>query len=711
MAESTSGTPQNLPTGAFMPLVSLRKRKWIAMIIFALVVTVGTPLAWMKGKATYSSTATIYVAPHFVGILKESKELDFSSYQQFRQFVEHQALTVTRYDIMVEALRRMGDRRFVWQGGNESERRAAERLQAALKVVAIENSYLITVTLESSEKEGLDEIVNKVVDTFIEKNRNAESFFASDQRLTALHNRRKSIMEVIADKVARRNKIAEQLGVTSFSAQTTNPYDQLLVESQNALGKAQRDRIISESALAVLEDSNNNPQKEAIEAATHQSVQADPGLSTLRSSFYKRRSELLLQLTGLEERHPLAIQIREELSEIDRELGRVTGNVVGDATRHLLEQYRSNVRRDRKIEMELQRQQTNLRQQSSVFAALFNEAVNLSDDLERNKKLIEDVDNRIEFFEMESRAPGFLRVETYALPPEIPVKGGRKKMLVLVLVAGLGMGLGLPILPDLLDKRIKTPNQITKIVGYPPLAGLLEHSDDLAIRRVRADQLRRLAILLDRERQSHGNRIILLTSIKPGAGVTGLAFELANELADIGLKVVVVETNPFKPDLRYGSEGDKPGLLDLLVEDVDLLEAVAPASGVLPQRMSVGFALNPHLFAYPKLKERLQQMKELYDVVLLDAPPILLSADTEFLASASDISLVLIGARQVAPGELRRAAGIMQKVNPPVIGFIVTHLQIYRGGGYFSKQVNEYAEAEAQSREVLKIHPSRPGGV
>lgn len=694
-----------------MPLVSLRKRKWIAIMIFALVVIVGMPLAWMKGKAAYSATATIYVAPHFVGIMKESKELDFSSYQQFRQFVEHQALTVTRYDIMVEALQRMGEHRFVWQGVKESERRAAERLQAALKVVAIENSYLITVTLESSEKDGLDEIVNKVVDTFIEKNRNADSFFASDQRLTTLHNRRKSIMEMIADKVARRNKIAEQLGVTSFSAQTTNPYDQLLVESQNALGKAQRDRISSESALAVLEDSNNNPQKQAIEAATHQSVQADPELSTLRASFYKRRSELLLQLTGLEERHPLAIQIREELSEIDRELSRVTGNVVEDATRTLLEQYRSNVRRDRKIEMELQRQQVNLRQQSSVFAALFNEAVSLSDDLERNKKMIVDIDNRIEFFEMETRAPGFLRVETYALPPEIPVKGGRKKMLILVLVAGLGLGLGLPILPDLLDKRIKTPNQITKIIGYPPLAGLLENSDDLAIRRVRADQLRRLAIALDRERQSHGNRTILMTSIKPGAGVTGLAFELANELADIGLKVVVVETNPFKPDVRYASEGNKPGLLDLLVDDIDVLETVAPASGELPQRISVGFALNPHLFAYPKLKERLQQMREIYEVVLLDAPPILLSGDTEFLASASDISLVLIGARQVAPGELKRAAGIMQKVNPPVIGFIVTHLQIYRGGGYFAKQVDEYAEAEAQSREVLKIHPSRPGGL
>jgi Mrp family chromosome partitioning ATPase len=707
MADTSTETAPSLPTGAFMPLVSLRKRWRLALIILAAVVVLGIPVAWLKGKATYSVTATLYVAPHFVGILKDSKELDFSSYQQFRQFVEHQALTVNRYDILVEALRRLGDRRHVWQKPKETERRAAERLQAALKIVAVENSYLITVTLESTDQDGLNDIVNMVLDTFLEKNRNADSFFASDQRVTTLRERRKSITDLIADKVARRNKIAEQLGVTSFSTQATNPYDELLLESQNALAKAQRDRIASESALFVLEDNNSKLRREAVDAAIHDTVQADPGLTSLKGSLYKRRSELLQQISGLEDRHPLAIQSREELKEIDGELDRMTAEVSANAINNLLERHRSNVRRDRQIEAELQRQLGALRQQSSVFAALFNEAVNLSDELERSRKTIEDIDNRIEFFDMESHAPGFLRVESYALPAELPIKGGRKKMLIMVLIAGLGLGAGVPIMLDMLDKSIKTPNQIIKIIGHPPLAGLLERTDDLSVRRVRADQLRRLAITLDRERLTHDNRVILVTSVKPGAGVTGLAFELGNELAEMGVRAVVVETNPFKPDVRYAGEGDQPGLLDLLVDTLDIGAAVAPASAGFPERMSVGFALNPHLFAYSRLRERLDEIKKRYDVVLLDAPPILLSGDTEYLAGISDISLVLIGARQVLPGELRRAAGIMQKVNPPVIGFIVTRLQIYQGGGYYAKQVEEYEAAEVQSREILKTHPLR----
>jgi polysaccharide biosynthesis transport protein len=685
-----------------MPLVSLRKHLRLALTIMLGILVLGVAAVWTKGKYVYSVTATVYVAQHFASILKDSKELEFAGSQAYKQFIEQQVLTIGRYDILLEALARMGERRFVWQLPGESDRRAAERLQAALVIKSVKDTYLITVSLESENPDGLDVVINTVLETYLEKTRQLDSFFARDERMGALRERRQKIVASMGETMKRRTQIGEQLGVTTFTANATNPYDQLLMDSQIALAKAQRDRITSESNLAIFEGKNG---QDAIAAIAFDSVQKDAGLNSLKANLHERRSVLFQQISGLEDKHPLTSQIKQELEHIDEELNRISNEVLQAVENSLLEQRRGDVRRDRQIESELDKQIAGLRQKASGFATLYNEGVVLNEKMVRDRSQLDALDSRIEYFEMESQAPGFIRIDSYARPPEIPVKGGRKKLFMMVLAAAIGLGLGVPIGLDMLDRRIKTPGQVAKLLGHAPLAAILEISENVAVRRVRDDQLRRLAITLDRERQTHGNPIVLMTSVKPGGGVTSLAFELGHELHEMGVRSLVVETNPFKPDSRYTAKPMTPGLLDLLVEPIDVADAVIPGSEALPDRMGVGFALDPHLFAYTKLRQRLDELKARYDVILLDAPPILLSGDTEYLASIADVSLLLIGSGQISPGELRRAADIMQKVNPPVIGFIVTHLKIYKGGGYFAKQVEEYAAAEAIAQEAVRAHP------
>lgn len=685
-----------------MPLVSLRKHYRLALIIMLVILVAGIAVVWKKGKYVYAVSATVYVSQKFASILKDAKDLEFAGSQAYKQYIEQQALTIGRYDIVLEALQRLGERRLVWQMPGESDRRAAERLKSALVIKTVKDTYQITVGLESENPDGLDQVLNSVLDTYVEKSRELDSFFARDARLGALRERRQKIMTGVEQKLVRRNQIAEHLGITSFTSNAVNPYDQLLMDSMIALAKAQRDRIASESELSNFEGKD---AKAALGAAAFEFLQKDPGLNSLKANLHERRSVLIQQISGLQDTHPLMSQIKQELKQIEEELNHITTDIYNTITNSLLEQRRSNVRRDRQTESELQKQIETLRHKASGFAAVYNEALALNAEIDKSREQLEAVDNRIDFFEMESQAPGFVRIDSYARPPDSPIKGGRKKLFMIVFVAAIGLGLGAPIALDIFDRSIKSPNVIIKILGHPPIASILERTDDIAVQRVRDDQIRRLAITLDRERQTHGKPIVLMTSVKPGGGVTDLAFDLGNELREMGVKCLVVEVNPLKPDPRYTAGKLTPGLLDMLVEPIDAREAVIPASQDLPERIGVGFAVVPHLFAYPRLRERLEELNEHYDIILLDAPPILLSGDTEYLAGIANVSLLLIGSGQVGPGELRRAADIMQKVNPPVIGFIVTHLKIYKGGGYFAKQVEEYAAAEARAQAVLREHP------
>ncbi|MEI6068513.1 MAG: hypothetical protein WCP96_14315 [Methylococcaceae bacterium] len=202
MAESNLSpiADESVATGALMPLVSLRKHYKIGLYVFIVIALLGIPFAWFKGKSFYSATAVIYVAPRVPNILQENKEQEIASYQQYKQFVEQQIGTVNRYDIMLATLNKMGDKRTLWQFPGETERRAAERLQGALVVKPVSDTYLISVTLESDKPAGLDDIVNTVVKTYVENAHEEELIYASKERVGILYNQRNKLQDIISDK-------------------------------------------------------------------------------------------------------------------------------------------------------------------------------------------------------------------------------------------------------------------------------------------------------------------------------------------------------------------------------------------------------------------------------------------------------------------------------------------------------------------------------
>ena len=167
------------------PMASLILHWRASLLAFALVVLAGIPLVWIKGAPRYSATATVEVAPNYMKNLKDDKELEFQSNQQYRQFVEHQARSVARYDILSSALTTLGDKAAQLRLAGESERRTVQRLQERLRVTPVADTYLVQVALESGDKRGLADIVNTVVDTYLARIRQ-ERMYGADERVKNL---------------------------------------------------------------------------------------------------------------------------------------------------------------------------------------------------------------------------------------------------------------------------------------------------------------------------------------------------------------------------------------------------------------------------------------------------------------------------------------------------------------------------------------------
>jgi capsular polysaccharide biosynthesis protein len=682
---------QPASSGAFQPLNSIWNHKLLIVLVAFVVAIGGTYVAYIKGTAVYRATAVIYVAPRFANILEDSKELEFQSFSQFQQFLKQQARTINRYDIVSEALARLGERASaVWRRPDESEREATERLQQQLQVRDVRDTYLITVSLESENADGLDEIVNSVVTAYLEKAKK-EEIYAGEDRIEILAERRKAHVLRIKALMEQRNALAQVLGVTTFVEGSLNPYDTLLIESTSAVLKAERARIEADAELATYDAATGGESaRAALNAAASEIAAKDPGLNSLKANLYKRRSEVLEQTTGLTENHPVRRIAQRELDDLENEVQSASAQLIAEKSVMLLEERRAQVRERAAVEDVLRAQLREQQDQAAWFATRYNDALDASNEITRERKALDAIDDRIEFLEIEASAPGFIRVSTWAMPAILPVSGGRTKLAVVFAALGGILGLVSAIAVDLLDRRVQTSRQVQSLVGFPPLGSFLEPSRDPAHRALLADQMRRLALALKRERDANGVRHLLITAARDGCGSTTVVLDLARELDRQGLRAVVVEANLFCSDSRYRTTPDRPGLLDILSDDLDPTLAIVPGDEALPDRIRTGDSVDEHLSDCSRLPRVLDRLDAQYDMVLIDAAPIRLSADTEYLAGICDATWLVVRARLAQIGEVKGSAARLEKASPPAVGLIMTGLTVFLGGGYYGKVLKEY---------------------
>ena len=353
MAESklTHIASDSVATGALMPLVSLKKHYKISIIVFGVMAVLAFPIAWLKGKAYYSATAVVYIAPRTASILQETKEQEIPSYQQF---ITQQASSATRYDNVLLALQKLGEKRFVWQLPEESDRRAAERLQAALVSRPIADTYLFSISLESDRAEGLDEIVNTLVDIYYQQAHSEQQIYASKERLDILYKRREEFQTEINEKKHRLAEISQELSVTTFADNVANPFDQMLADSKLAYSVAQRERMAAEANLGVYENPKDPRAATALDSMVSDIVYKDEGMNSLKYNLYQRSSQLVEQISGLDKRHPGFGQIRAQLDNINKELNDTITKLSNDVRRMLLDERRAKVTLTRDIEQGLQ---------------------------------------------------------------------------------------------------------------------------------------------------------------------------------------------------------------------------------------------------------------------------------------------------------------------------------------------------------------------
>lgn len=681
---------------------SLRSHKRLAVVVFLLVLILGAPMAWEKGQHLYFSEAVIHVSPRFSRILETDREHVFHSNIQYRQFVEQQVRTIENRAVAEKALEVLGhDRERYWPTvGSPAE--TVRRLQAEL-VRSIPDTYLIAIGLVGQSPDGLAPVVNAVAEAYLAKAKENE-FFASDDIIESLKREQRLVRQSAEKKSELRLHLAERLGLTVFETKTMNPFDEIVNRTRLALADARQASTRAAASLYAVDPKRGKRGEELLTGFAMEYVVKDYGLNSLQAELNKRNSLLVTKLSGMAEGHPGRQNVEVELGKIQAAIEKARGLVYTQFKRMILDQRRAAVEESKRVEQELERRLDALRSKGVAFAKDYQEGLELGVELEDMRERLRTIRRRISNLERERRAPGFVRLDQRAVKPDVPYKGGRKKSFLFLLAVAGFFAIITPLGVDILWRRVHAASDVMRILGFPPMGWVLDRISPRTW-AFAEDQSIRLASTLQRHCAGASIRSLTFTSVKPGGGATTLALELAGRLNELGTRTVVLEANAFKPDVRYLTEPPTPGLLDVIDEGLDLRDAIVPADEVLPDRIGVGSVGDArHLPHVTRVGPVIDELTSLYDLVIVDAPPILISADAELLTALSNGTLLIVEAEGVGQGEVRRASRTLDSLDLDAVGAIVNRVRVYGGSGYMSELLEEYQTG--QKRKCPKWMPS-----
>jgi len=279
-----------------------------------------------------------------------------------------------------------------------------------------------------------------------------------------------------------------------------------------------------------------------------------------------------------------------------------------------------------------------------------------------------------------------------------PVRNG-----VLALALGLVLGIGLALLRETLDTRVRSADEVSHALRVPLLARLPRPPRRLATKHLpaslvqpnsaSAEAFRLLRTNLDFASLDHPARSILVTSALEGEGKTTTAVNLAVTLARAGRRVALVDLDLRRPAVhRFFGLPTAPGLTDVVLGKAPLAEVLCPvvleqrsleppphegsngsrAQGLLEVLTSGQTPPDPAEFIETSsLGRLLDELRESFDVVLIDSPPVLAVGDPLMLSTRVDGVLLVARLAVLRRPMLKELQRALEMSPARLLGFVL----------------------------------------
>jgi capsular exopolysaccharide synthesis family protein len=241
-----------------------------------------------------------------------------------------------------------------------------------------------------------------------------------------------------------------------------------------------------------------------------------------------------------------------------------------------------------------------------------------------------------------------------ALLPAAPILPNRKMIILSGLALGLLLGLALAFLRAFLDDRIKDEEEIPKLTHVPILGNIphiKEHNQKVFVssspKSAIAESFRNLRTNLQFMTRGNHGHVIAVTSTVAGEGKTTVCINLGAIMSMAEKRTIILNLDMRKPTLhqQFGLKNEK-GMSTLLSGHTKLVDVIQHTEYPNLDVISSGpVPPNPSELIQSELMEKLlEKLREVYDVVILDTPPVGLVTDARTLMHFADTSIYVVRA-------------------------------------------------------------------
>ena len=632
----------------------LNEWKWLILAAAALGLILAV-LATLLTTPLYRAKVTLEVNPPRVEIMTDQSK-DVGSEVSSWDFIATQVgllKSTTLAQRVAEDLNLARNPAFADQSAEPAARlkQATRKVAGNLNVSPPNDGQLIDFTFVSESPQAAAQIANAYATAFINttlQRRYEASTYARNFLERQIGKTRgdleKSERQLVTYAQSQGIINTSSAGEGERGADAGSLQGQSLVALNEALAQATARRVAAEGAY-----------RSAAAAGPTSEVTATT--QALRQSRAGLEAEYQDKRTLMKPEHPEMVSLRSRIQELDRQIARETSNVEGSRLNGLQAEFRAALSAESALQARvagLKGQVLDLRGRSIQYTILQRE-------VDTNRALYDALLQRYK----EIGVAGGIGTAPVSIVDRADVPTGPfKPSLPWNLLVGFGLGLAAGIAAafalEFMNDTIKTRADVRNKLGLAALGAipkrvrklpLLEELEDPS--SPASEAYSTLATSLRFATEQGVPKTMLISSARAGEGKSSTAVALAHNLARIGKSVLLVDSDLRKPAFR--SLGHGQGLTKLLTSEENLADHVTATQYDNLSLLACGpVPPNPaDLLSSGRFRSIMREATAQFDVVIVDAPPVLGLADAPLIASVvNDVVLV------IESGKTRTAAAV-----------------------------------------------------
>ncbi len=566
------------------------------------------------------------------------------------------------------------------------------RYLAGLRVVPDEKSRVISVAYDSPSPDFSARAANTAAALYVEQaapkpDSTAKSAGPAGASATEL-----------GDRVAAAERRLAEFHSSSAGAGNALIYQQQL---------ARLDGDLSQLRLDIADAKAKSDQAQQLAASDKaMSVETpidDAVVQDLRQQYNKLQADLAELRTEYTDSHP---KVQEVLAQQAELRGKIRAEL-GKVAQTLRSQYDQLKAREQKLMQDESRLQAKINEQSGAEA----KKAALESDVKTSRELYQAMLARINqqpSADGEKARQPATRIISEAAVPTSPVYPQKAATVGAAFGLSLVIGILLALVIEYVESGFRTRSELESrtglaVLGLVPLAPKSANPKPPHMRALDepnstyGEAIRSLRSALLQPRGGYRPRVIMVTSSIPGEGKTSTAVSIATTAARARLKTILVECDVLRPSLYnalHCSIG--PGLGDYLAGRARIEEVVRvdPVSGAHYITAGDPMPSASELLDSEGLRLLVTGMREIYDLVVIDSPPVLAVSDTVVVQRLVDETVFLVRWKKTPRDIVFAALRQIAESGGTIAGLALTQVDVRKHSIYeFGKHADKYYSA------------------